>query len=324
MGDGGDGSDGGYGSPGGYMGVGSSPGSGEGAGFGDASTGYGDSLSLDTSNPYSLGIGDFSFNDGIAPGFSTPESSLSLEGPNSETFLNKISKFAKNSLMNITARNMLGPIGPLAILAGKGITGDTQGAKSQTGGMFGALAGGMAFGPIGAALGGIGGSMGIGALGPGGAPAAGGSPSGSPWGEIGSGLYGLYRGGQANNQANTLGSLYGQNSPYAQYLRSSLERRDAAAGRRSQYGPREVELQAKLADMYSRNYPMLQGAQQRRDQLFGQGLGLLFQGANRMGYLDGPKNYLNNLFSGDWYSGGAPGADLSPSFDTSALTNPLG
>jgi hypothetical protein len=51
--------------------------------------------------------------------------------------------------------------------------------------------------------------------------------------------------------------MYGPNSPYAQQMRQTLDRRDAAAGRRSQYGPREVELQANLANMNSRNAPVL-------------------------------------------------------------------
>jgi hypothetical protein len=49
----------------------------------------------------------------------------------------------------------------------------------------------------------------------------------------------------------TLDSLYGQNSPYAQALRQKLGATDAAAGRNSQYGQREVQLQAALADKAS-------------------------------------------------------------------------
>lgn len=51
-----------------------------------------------------------------------------------------------------------------------------------------------------------------------------------------------------NQQIQSLGSMYSPNSPYAQQLRQTLERKDAAAGRRSQYGPREVQLMAALAD----------------------------------------------------------------------------
>lgn len=76
------------------------------------------------------------------------------------------------------------------------------------------------------------------------------------------GLGGLYAANQASKatseagqgsaavqqQINQLSNMYGQDSPYAQALRQNLERKDAAAGRRSQYGPREAQLQAALAD----------------------------------------------------------------------------
>lgn len=50
------------------------------------------------------------------------------------------------------------------------------------------------------------------------------------------------------SQMSSLAGMYSPNSPYAQQLRQTLERKDAAAGRRSQYGPREVQLMAALAD----------------------------------------------------------------------------
>lgn len=53
--------------------------------------------------------------------------------------------------------------------------------------------------------------------------------------------------GQYNGALDTLNNLYSPNSPYAQNMRQALERRDAAAGRRSQYGNREVELAGNLA-----------------------------------------------------------------------------
>lgn len=65
---------------------------------------------------------------------------------------------------------------------------------------------------------------------------------------------------QANSPQVSLDALYGPNSPYAAQLRQQLERKDAASGRRSQYGPREVELQARLADMYSRAAPGIMNA----------------------------------------------------------------
>lgn len=64
-----------------------------------------------------------------------------------------------------------------------------------------------------------------------------------------SGLKGASGANQAvQDQISSLSGMYGPNSPYAAQLRQTLERKDAAAGRRSQYGPREVQLMAALAD----------------------------------------------------------------------------
>lgn len=46
----------------------------------------------------------------------------------------------------------------------------------------------------------------------------------------------------------TLDQMYGPTSAYATQLRQTLARKDAAAGRNSQYGPREAQFQAQLAD----------------------------------------------------------------------------
>lgn len=55
----------------------------------------------------------------------------------------------------------------------------------------------------------------------------------------------------------SLQDMFGPNSAFAQQMRQTLERKDAAAGRRSQYGPREVELQGALAREHSRIAPSL-------------------------------------------------------------------
>lgn len=64
--------------------------------------------------------------------------------------------------------------------------------------------------------------------------------------------------------SSNLMSMYGDDSPYARKLRKDLQRRDAAAGRRSQYGPRSVELQAKLAELNSGNARTLSGIYQQQ------------------------------------------------------------
>ena len=61
--------------------------------------------------------------------------------------------------------------------------------------------------------------------------------------------------------------LYSQNSPYAQQLRQSLAAKDAAAGRRSQYANREVQLQSNLAHMASQQIPTMYEMQMGQNQL---------------------------------------------------------
>lgn len=61
---------------------------------------------------------------------------------------------------------------------------------------------------------------------------------------------------QMNGMIGQLSGLYSNSSPYAQQLRQELERKDAAAGRRSQYGGRETQLQAMLAEKQAGLAPM--------------------------------------------------------------------
>jgi len=85
------------------------------------------------------------------------------------------------------------------------------------------------------------------------------------------GIYSLYQGGKAaGQQANSLSNMYSNNSPYAKQLAQSLARKDAASGRRSQYGTREVELQAKLAAMANQVAPNIRNAQQDQYKQYGQ------------------------------------------------------
>lgn len=86
---------------------------------------------------------------------------------------------------------------------------------------------------------------------------------------VAAGLMGLYGANQAkkalDGQIGNLNSLFSQNSPYAQVMQEQLARKDAAAGRRSQGGQRAVELQARLAELNSRNAPMLNQLYSQRD-----------------------------------------------------------
>jgi len=131
--------------------------------------------------------------------------------------------------------------------------------------------------------------------------------TGSMLGNVVGGLGALYGYNQAskglNSQIGGLQGLYGQNSPYAQTLRQQLERKDAAAGRRSQYGPREVQLQAALADktagvsdtigrLATSNQNNQLALAKQKNQTRAQQLALLMN----MGKQSGAFGALNNMF----------------------------
>lgn len=134
---------------------------------------------------------------------------------------------------------------------------------TQAGGFLGGLFGnavspglGVVTGPIGANMGrAMGGTPGINGT----AGQSQGNANSFGVNEILSGLGGLYSSNQANKalganqdaisgQISSLSGMYGPDSPYAKQLRQTLERQDAKAGRNSQYGPREAQLQALLAE----------------------------------------------------------------------------
>jgi len=215
-----------------------------------------------------------------------------------------------------------------------GMFGNPEGfAGNKAGQAVGEMAG---LGPMGqAALGMFGGAAMAGGTGPGentGSRSAAGKGI-MDYYDMGAGLGNLYLQGRGAQQqkgmANSLMSLYGQDSPYAQMLRQQLLRNDARGGRRSQYGGREVELQARLADLNSRNAPEINKLQQNANlqrmqqlnQLWafqkqggGKMLGDLYNSASSgLGSLyNGAQGMYNNYFnptpdyepSMDWYAGG--------------------
>jgi hypothetical protein len=85
---------------------------------------------------------------------------------------------------------------------------------------------------------------------PGGPNTGGGSQN--PWGNTLGALFGMYNANEQRKRyddlLSRLDSLYAVDSPYATQMADELARRDSAAGRGSQYGPRSVELAAKLTD----------------------------------------------------------------------------
>ena len=160
-----------------------------------------------------------------------------------------------------------------------------------------------------------------------------GGNDGFDWVGAATGLAGLYQGNQAHDALDkqrqalqssqdmarqqyqnmpTLDSMYGPNSPYAQQMRQTLARQDAKAGRNSQYGPREAQYQAHMADkgaQYASSQAQaashynnaIQGssaeaakAAQAQQQIRAQQLGSLSNYARKSGLFNG----LGSLFGG--------------------------
>lgn len=81
----------------------------------------------------------------------------------------------------------------------------------------------------------------------------------SQWGDLAQGLAGMYAGYQQRRDARDLQRQFmGGRDAYVKNLRSQLERRDAASGRRSNYDTRETELVSQLAKLDSQNLPAMQ------------------------------------------------------------------
>lgn len=80
----------------------------------------------------------------------------------------------------------------------------------------------------------------------------------SRFGDVSQGLLGMYSGYRRRKSAKEMMNQVGANrGAYESNLRQQLARRDAASGKRSNYAGREVELQAALAQLDSRNAPAL-------------------------------------------------------------------
>ena len=122
---------------------------------------------------------------------------------------------------------------------------------------------------------------------------------------------------QQMQQMPTLASMYGADSPYAKQLAATLQAKDAAAGRNSQYGNRAVQLQAMLADKGSQ-YATAQAqmanqynaartaanaaraqATNAQQGVYAKVLGNMFGLADKTGYLQQGNNYLKQMFNPD-------------------------
>lgn len=109
----------------------------------------------------------------------------------------------------------------------------------------------------------------------------------SNFGNVAEGLAGLYQGYQQRKQARDLQTMMGmRRQAYEQQLRKNLMARDAAAGKRSDYGGRETQLMSSLAELDARNAPAMMGLSNMQ---LGGGLGMLQSGlrlGGKMGWLD--------------------------------------
>jgi hypothetical protein len=77
-------------------------------------------------------------------------------------------------------------------------------------------------------------------------------------GDLAQGLLGMYSGHRRRQMAKEMMGRFGGNrDSYLANLRGQLGARDARSGRRSNVAGREVELQAKLAELDSRNAPAM-------------------------------------------------------------------
>lgn len=121
--------------------------------------------------------------------------------------------------------------------------------------------------------------------------------------QTGSSLYDMYAKQQMAKQQMDLykkneaatNNMYAPGSPEYMAMERELARKDAAAGRNSQYGARAVDLQARIADIKSRQR---MGMQTGQTALLNQGLANKYGGLNSMfGYLN-KNDSLANIVGG--------------------------
>jgi len=113
---------------------------------------------------------------------------------------------------------------------------------------------------------------------------------------------------RASQMYGGLRDMYGPNSAYSQQLMKQLTRQDAASGRRSQYGSRNVELQARLADLNSRNAPQLANLSNMKDS----GTMGMFNSMLNLGAMFGPESFSKWIGKSPT-NGGLPMTPRAPS-----------
>ena len=313
--------------------------------------GFGDAIS-DTDSAANAEMAAFADMQNMAISDTPPETS-------EFNLLETIAKFTKNALpfaLSIATKAVpsLAPISLAYSMYNASQNDSESGVGKSTGSVVGSAIGGLASGNVvGAVVGGLAGSglaqaaASENAGSPGVGSGASTGDTGMDYGDlIGYGLGAYLSNNTANSyssQMNNLASLYSQDSAYAQMLRKQLQARDAASGRRSQYGAREVELQAKLADLNSRNattLAQLQGAKSGTQMQTLANLYKMYGVANKNGAVsnwanelfnpstlkgysgvEGDTNFMGPTYSGgaDWMPGGTTTWDYAAPSDYSYL-----
>jgi hypothetical protein len=158
----------------------------------------------------------------------------------------------------------------------------------------------------------------------------GGMGGGSDWGALAGALGSAYMGNQQSQQyggaLNSLNQLYSPTGPYATFMRQQLAAKDAAAGRNSQYGPREANLMAMLAQnqantMTSPGYGNLMQQNLRGNQMgLNNLLALMGKGGPLNGMVNNVGNGISNGLSNLFGNGG--GGGYSNNFDLGANAGP--
>jgi len=298
--------------------------------YGDAGTDFGDAQFGDPNFSDFGGLGDMGdyigggWNDSysasqvpdLAAGYDLMSNPNSLQVASDESSPYQESGWSQFSKSNPrTAMGVRGLSGLFGI-PGKMAMGALSQDKGMIPGMGGSMLGGAMFGPLGMIGGGILGSMaGRGLPGSPASDGGRGGASGMSGEDIASSLMQLYGASRANSgmgdvngmntavqdQVKRLSEIYGPNSPYAAQMRQTLARKDAASGRNSQYGPREAQLQALLAEKQTQATDAMSRAAtsgnqnalamaKYKQQLLGQRLGLAANVGKKFG--------LFNMFGG--------------------------
>ncbi len=296
---------------------------GDGVGIGDIGIGIGLGQSIGDMGLADLGLTDLGLDSGTMGlgvgefgadmlGFDNFNTSANIDLPELVDPTFNISK----GLMSIIANTLGIPSGVISGITGV-VNNNTGQVGSSTLGMMGGIIGGIPGAIVGSSIGNS-----LGAI-----PSMSSSdiaqanmsnsdPSNSGGGKMNlsetlGGLAGLYSSWNTNkalgNQISSLSGMYGQDSPYAQTLRNQLSRRDAAAGRRSQYGPREVELQAKLAGLASQNANAIMQAKMLQQGQQNALLNKLFFLGQKSGLFDKAQQGLSGLFNGTNLTGPTSG-----------------